>query len=158
LVLFDEWLLGAKPRDRDDALGELARRYFTSHGPATVADFAWWSGLTLTDARRAMEIAGPIEPSHRPTRIAPVHLLPAFDEYTVAYKDRSAVLDPAFAKRVNAGGGMLAPVIIVNGIVAGRWQRAGITTSLFRALTEKEQRGLAAATLRFTRFLECGND
>jgi hypothetical protein len=58
LVLLEEWLPQAKRMRRDDALGELARRYFTGHGPATLRDFAWWSGTTLTDARRAIDIAG----------------------------------------------------------------------------------------------------
>ena len=54
-TLVEEWLPTARPLERDIALGELARRYFTSHGPATVHDFAWWSGLTVTDARAGLE-------------------------------------------------------------------------------------------------------
>jgi hypothetical protein len=57
-VLLEEWLPGARRLDREEALGELARRYFTGHGPATIADFAWWSGLTRSDASRAVLLAG----------------------------------------------------------------------------------------------------
>jgi hypothetical protein len=57
-VLFDEWIPKAKPRTRDDALAELTRRYFTGHGPATLADFVWWSGVTISEAKKGLEIVG----------------------------------------------------------------------------------------------------
>ena len=56
--MVEEWLPKAKPKAREEALPELARRYFTGHGPATLRDFAWWSGLTLAEARRATDMAG----------------------------------------------------------------------------------------------------
>ena len=52
-ALLEERAPKAKTRERAEALAELAKRYFASHGPATVRDFAWWSGLTLNDARTA---------------------------------------------------------------------------------------------------------
>lgn len=119
-VLLDEWVPATRSPAREEALGELASRYFTSHGPATLQDFVWWSGLTAADARQALELAAPglaqevvgrqtywLSPS-APAPGAPLAsacLLPAFDQYLVGYKDRSAVLDPSHAKRVNAGGG-----------------------------------------------------
>ena len=57
VVLLDEWLPPATAMDREEALAELARRYFTSHGPATVSDFAWWSGLLVRDAQRGLDAA-----------------------------------------------------------------------------------------------------
>ncbi len=172
-VLLDEWLPPSKPRSRDDALGELAKRYFTGHGPATLADFVWWSGLSPSDAKRALEIADGslvhevvvgamywFTPTSRRTRVASsVHLLPPFDEFIVGYKDRGAVLDPSEAKRVNAGGGMIPAVLIASGRVAGTWKRVlrghsvEITTSLLHALTNREQRELEASTKRYARFL-----
>ena len=107
-VLFEEWLPGAKTLPRDEALGTLAERYFCSHGPATVADFAWWSGLKRTDARLAIALAGKrvSQESHggqtfhvgaaaAPLRVphTPAFLLPAFDEFLVGYVDRTAVID-----------------------------------------------------------------
>ena len=57
-ALLDERAPRARVLPRDEALGELTRRYFTSHGPATLRDYVWWSGLTMKDARRGVEIAG----------------------------------------------------------------------------------------------------
>ncbi len=90
--------------DRDQALAELGARFFASHGPATIRDFVWWSGLTTADARRALdmnkarreEIAGTVywtlpQRPPRTRRDHLVHLLPIYDEYLVAYRDRTAV-------------------------------------------------------------------
>ena len=123
-ALLDEWLPSARTLDRGEALGELARRYFESHGPATVQDFAWWAGLTVTDARTGLESAqaGARErrggrPPFLVRRLAvprgksnSAYLLPPWDEFTVAYRDRSDILDPKYARRVNSGGGVLSPV------------------------------------------------
>lgn len=162
-VLLDEWLPPAKPKPRDEALGELARRYCTGHGPATAADFAWWSGLTLKEANEGLSLAD-VRPRNaaRSGTTPSVHLLPPFDEYTVAYKDRTAIIDPAFAKRVNAGGGMLNAVVVVNGLVAGTWKRAlggnsvDITVSPFRALSARETQALEKEGARYAKFLGRG--
>jgi hypothetical protein len=153
-VLLDEWVPPSRTRVPADPLAELARRYFASHGPATAEDFAWWAGLPLSEARR-------VTPSFAPTsaRAASVHLLPPFDEYTVAYTDRGDILDPAFAKRVNAGGGMLNAVIVSHGRVIGTWKRTlsrnsvTVTPSLFRDLTAAEQRALERQIARYGAFL-----
>src|SRR5262245_38527726 len=115
----------ARTLARDQALAELARRYFTSRGPATLDDFVWWSGLPAAEARAGLgsvEKGLPVDAADAPaTRGA--QLLPPFDEYLIAYRDRSAILDPVHAKRVNAGGGLLDPIIVVDGRVAGTWRR-----------------------------------
>ncbi|HLK94077.1 MAG TPA: winged helix DNA-binding domain-containing protein [Polyangia bacterium] len=127
------------PRSRADAAAELARRYFVSRGPATTADFAWWSGLAPAEARTGLEAVraelaaetvgdavywcGARAARLPDAALARAHLLPAFDEYLVAYRDRSAVLADADVRRVNAGGGLLAPAIVVGGRVAGIWRR-----------------------------------
>lgn len=88
-----------------------------------------------------------------------VHLLPAFDEYLVAYRDRRAVLDETHASRVNAGGGMLKPCVVVNGRVAGSWQRAlgrrtvDVEVELFEPLSKAVRRGVATAASRYGAFL-----
>lgn len=154
-VLLDEWVPPSKPKAREEALAELARRYFTSHGPATIADFAWWSGLTTTEAKEALSLAGAIDHAH--VAKWTVHLLPPFDEYTVAYKDRSAVIDPANAKRVNAGGGMINAIAVVNGLVVGSWKRelrdGKVTVTPFRELSARETRALDKEAARYARFL-----
>jgi hypothetical protein len=134
-VLLDEWIPSSRILARDEALGELAKRYFTSHGPATLNDYAWWSGLTVADAKDGLEIVKtqldhevvedatywmaqnrPVGPNSTTT-----YLLPAYDEYTVAYKDRSAVLNPVHAEL--ARNGIFNPVMIADGNVVGTWKR-----------------------------------
>jgi len=167
-MLLDERVPAKKTFSRDEALAELARRYFTSHGPATVQDFVWWSGLTVADANRAIELIdrdlrkemveeklyiGP-----RPGRAATqtkysTHLLPAFDEYNVAYKARHLVID---------GGAplstwdFLGPMIIVDGKAVGTWKRTGdkvITLNMSTGLKKSQKLAIAAAAERFTAFL-----
>jgi hypothetical protein len=171
-ALLDEWAPGARSMERDAALAELARRYVTSHGPATLQDFAWWSGLAIADARVGIEMAKPHLaqeildgktywlPMSLPTPIdAPsrAYLLPPYDEYTVAYKDRDAVLDPAYAKQ--AGNGIFSPVIVVDGRVVGTWKRSFkqntvvLTAQPFTELGETERRALEVAAQRYSDFL-----
>ncbi len=172
-TLLDEWLPPVPPLARDEALGELARRYFTSHGPATVHDFAWWSGLTIRDARTGIELAsGELEEEHADGRTYWVHratatrgatptahLLPAWDEYTVAYRGRDAVLAPNHATKVNAGGGILKPVVVVRGQVVGSWQRTlgkagvAVTPAVFARLAPSDARAIAEAARRYGKFL-----
>lgn len=172
-ALLEEWVPAARAMERDAALGELARRYFTSHGPATVHDFAWWSGLTIADGRTGVELAKPHlihedvggrlhwfrdAPAVR-AAAAGAHLLPAWDEYTVAYRDRSAVLDPAHASRVNAGGGVLKPVVVIGGRVVGAWTRmlkkgsVVITPAPFARLDGLAVDALESAARRYGQFL-----
>ncbi len=174
-VLLDAWLPPSTRLRRDEALAELARRYFTSHGPATLADFAWWSGLKAADARLAVHLAGERleqerigESVHwwggagdRPSRTGSrAYLLPAFDEFVVGYADRAAIVDRAGMRRVNTGGGILNPTIVAGGRVVGTWKRritrAGVVFSPapFVALREPESRAVATAMKRYARFLE----
>jgi hypothetical protein len=119
--------------DGDAAVAELTRRYLTSRGPATVADLAWWSGMSLGQARMGLEMVkkelqrvmvGEVEywsaNGGEGTARKEVVLLPAFDEYTVAYTDRSAIVPPEYQKESFYG---LKPVIVVRGRVAGMWKR-----------------------------------
>lgn len=157
--------------DRSEALRELAIRYFTSRGPATSADFGWWSGLPTVDVRTAIEAAAPalekarvddvdvwLDGARSPARAVGTHLLPAFDEWLVAYRGRAAILDAETVKRVNAGGGLLAPCVVHEGRVVGTWRRTlarsgvDVTIDLF----EKSPVGVAAvrrARERYVRFV-----
>jgi hypothetical protein len=155
-VLLDEWVPPAKPTSREESIAELGRRYFRSHGPATLADFSWWSGLTQKEAKT---VAIPRETDVRVAK-PNVHLLPPFDEATVAYKDRGAIVDPAFPKRATVGGGILDSVILIDGVVTGTWKRTlrgaksvEIARSLCRALTAREERAVEKAAARYARFL-----
>ncbi|WP_448810068.1 winged helix DNA-binding domain-containing protein [Agromyces bauzanensis] len=143
LVLLDEWApASAAPEDRDETLAALFRAYIAGHGPATVRDFAWWSGLTLGDARTAHAAAGdavtafdderfvasdtgwPADPGSPTPRVAGGVALPPFDEYFLGYGDRDAVCDPAHAARVIPGGnGVFQPILVRGGLVVGTWRR-----------------------------------
>ncbi len=145
VVLLDEWVPQPRDLERDEALCELAVRYFRSHGPATGADLAGWSGLTAGDTRTAVTLARPslasldidgtehlLDPQ-TPERLAAartdaagVLLLPGFDEFLLGYRDRSAQLDPAYADRIVPGGnGIFRPTIVSAGRVVGTWTRTG---------------------------------
>ena len=135
-VLLDEWVRKSRALHREEALAELAKRYFTSHGPATLQDFVWWSGLTVREAAAGIEMARrhlvsemidsatfwlPPRPPAAHDASAPVYLLPPFDEYTVAYRDRSAVVAPEHAQ-LAASGGVFRPIVVVKGQVVGTWK------------------------------------
>ena len=163
----------AKRLSRDESLATLAGRYFTSHGPATVRDFVWWSGLTTADAKRGLEMNAAYRQevegrtywtigeaaSSRP-RSQRVHLLPIYDEFLVAYRDRDVV--PHGPSLVTPGSG--APLnfrhaLVIDGQVSGTWRTtrrsAGVHIDLiaFRGLNQGERTGLARAIQRFERFL-----
>ncbi|HEY3818246.1 MAG TPA: winged helix DNA-binding domain-containing protein [Polyangiaceae bacterium] len=170
-TLLEQWLPPAPLLDRDEALGELALRYFTGHGPATVQDFAWWSGLPLGDARRGLDVAGKRLTSdavgdtqywsaRSPVtagRVSAAHLLPAYDESTVAYFDRSAFLDATHAARTK--NGIFSPVVLVAGRIAGTWRRRTardrvvVTTDLFERPSGPLARLLDRALARYGAFL-----
>ena len=151
---------------RDEALGELAKRYLQSHGPATIRDFVWWSGLTVGDARRALEIrrarqhtidglaywiidAAPPRGKPRPR----VHLLPIYDEYLVAYRDLGAVPRGAGSR------GRLQQAVVAAGQVAGTWKPVRATDGVVleitadRRLSATERRSLQQAAVRYEQFL-----
>ncbi|HEX7181529.1 MAG TPA: winged helix DNA-binding domain-containing protein [Thermoanaerobaculia bacterium] len=174
-ALLEEWVPRARTLERDEALAELAGRYFKSHGPATLQDFTWWSGLTVADAKRGIELARPrlevigsraywsaaeapgAEPAASPASPT-AYLLPAFDEYIIAYKDRGAVLDPVHGGLMSSNG-IFYPTIVLDGQVAGTWARAFqkksvvITLSPFAPLKKKERQAVAAAAERYGAFL-----
>jgi hypothetical protein len=173
-VLLDEWIpAAAPPMTRDESLAELARRYFASHGPATLADFAWWSGLTVADAKRGLAACASVlssetvdgaayylAPPSAAARMRRPHvrLLPAYDEYLVAYKDRSAAFDAARTSRDDVARAIFSPAIVIDGTIAGSWTRTrgkngiAIHARLLRTLSAAEQRALEAEAARYGAF------
>lgn len=139
-VLLDEWVVRSREVTHEEALAELAKRYFIGHGPATVHDFAWWGGLTITDARIGLAavksgLCGEKRNDReywlsrdvidQSLRAPPqVHLLAGFDEYLLGYGDRSAMLSKEHAEKVVPGNnGVFYPIIIAAGQVIGTWAR-----------------------------------
>lgn len=164
-ALFDERVPATKPLNRDEALAKLALRYFISHGPATLHDFVWWSGLTVKDAQLSITLAGGrlekvsinardywISPGTQSTpSLYPAHLLPAFDEYTVAYKDRQDFA----AQQSMTKMGLLGPLIVTSGHLAGTWDKNSGTIALrpLRTLTKSDKSAITAAVGRYATFL-----
>ena len=156
---------------RDEALGELSRRYFRSHGPATTRDFAWWSGLTTADAKRGLEMNKAVrhesggrtywslEPaSSGPPRKRLVHLLPIYDEYLIAYRDREMV--PHGPSEIPAGRSSVTfqHALVIAGQVAGTWRTArgpralSLQAALLRSIKPRERRALAETVADYERF------
>jgi hypothetical protein len=172
-VLLDECVPSAKEMDKQQALVELARRYFTAHGPATLYDFVWWSGLTVTDARAGLELAKPsLAEEHingqsywlgqngfsaKQSTIA--HLLPPYDEYTVGYKDRNSLIDPTHVKLLDPVRSIFSPTILINGKIVGMWKRTlekksvAISRTLFTGLKPAEERAFNMVASQYGRFI-----
>ena len=193
-ALLDERVPSSPRLSRDEAIAELARRFFQSHGPATIRDFVWWSGLSTPDAKRAIEIwsgrpsgrpnvtsrevdglrylsiagatrsAAGARPASRVVGAGPapprVHLLPIYDEYLVAYRDRVAVphaSGPMMSFRARESI-VFQHALVVDGQVAGTWrvtERANaLTVNVvpLRRLAARDRRELDAAAARYGRF------
>ena len=175
-ALLDERVLPARTLERDEALAELARRYFTGHGPAALQDFVWWSGLTTADARSGLEMVksqfmcetidnqtywffSSMPPAKSCSQAA--YLLPNYDEYTVGYTDRRAAVDAARTKNLDPRSSvLLGHTIVIDDRIVGSWKRTltkdavTITPDLFTTLNEAEMRAFAAAVDRYGAFLE----
>lgn len=170
----DETLPPTPDLSREEAIAELARRYFTSHGPATIHDFGWWSSLPMGEARKGLasiehdlvkvEIDGvpyycaDVSPAPPPSPRADV--LPAFDEYLLGYKDRELVLDPVHAEKVCPGNnGVFQPLLLIDGQIVGIWKRVtkanNVTVTLqpFEALPADHLIALQNSTRRYADFV-----
>lgn len=177
-ALLDERVPEGKSFDRDQNLAKLTRRYFRSHGPATLKDYVWWSGLTVADAKKGIAMVekrlskiswrdkvywGPPKTDAVPS-LKSAHLLPAFDEYTVAYKNRDAILDRSHTKLSIPSSGLLGPVIILNGEAVGNWTKrrdtnsTAISLTLYRTLTKPEKSLVADAVDRYAAFFGLSSD
>ena len=181
LVLLDEWVPAGEPLDRDEALAAFLLGYLRGHGPATIADFVWWTKGTVAGAKTAIAVLGDTlttmavdgidylvtaefadrAAEHRPTRSEreAVQLLPAFDEYLLGYRDRSPVIDDDRFERVVPGGnGIFAPILIAGGRVAGIWRRTPRTglvePLLFDDLTTGQVASLKRATSTYLRYAD----
>jgi len=137
-ALVDEWVPRGPVLDRAEALAELARRYLRSHGPASVRDFATWSGLPAADARAGFDAIRPelvdvdvegapmaalAETDLGASRL-PLRLVGMFDEYLLGYRTREVAVDDRFARRVQDGG-IIRAAVLWGGRVVGTWRLRG---------------------------------
>ncbi len=166
---------------REEALSVLAERYFLSHAPATLQDFHWWSGLPMPDARVGLksiseklhqcdiegktywmpnnvEIQQLLSNFTEPKRGKNILFLPAFDEYCVSYKDRTAVFEARFHSEAITKNGIFKPMIVVNGRVVGVWKRTARKNTLviephfFEAKSSLSAADMAESLVAFERF------
>ena len=168
-VLSDEKIPVQRTMPRDDALAELARRYFKSHGPATLEDFVWWTGMNIGDCRKGMEaIKDELieerwkgltfflhqDSRTRGFRSGCVHLLPAYDEYLIGYKSRHVALHPDHRHHAHDQKGIFWPVILQDGEVIGNWSAAGgkVQTEVFHPDASLNQEAVVGEIARYLKF------
>ena len=172
-ALLSERVPKKKTLSKEEALAKLAKRYFSSHGPATLPDFVWWSGLSVANARQGLEMNKTDLNSTTTgsetywfynlvvlpkTLTDSVYLLPAFDEFLISYKNRSAVITKADHKKAISDNGIFRPVVLVNGQISGLWKRTLkkdsvlIESDYFRPHNKTEEHLLFSAAKSFGHF------
>jgi hypothetical protein len=166
-ALLDERAPDARTLPRVEALAELTRRYFSSRGPATVKDYVWWSGLTVREAKAGIDMVTPAlaqevidgrtywsaASTPRTARASSsAHLLPNYDEYLIAGRDRVHIAGPP-------GTIVFDHHVVIDGQLAGSWKRTVTTQSIrvdvepYRRWSKADTRAVAAAAHRYGRFM-----
>ena len=173
-ALLSERAPETKTLNQDEALAKLARQYFTSHCPATLQDFIWWSGLPITKVRHALEmvksnfvaeiigeqtfwltnsfsISGSFNDS--------VYLLPAFDEFIISYKDRIASLPSENHVSAVSSNGIFRPIVVIDGQVSGLWKRSFkkdkviLETNMFHSIDSATNSRIEKASIHYGNFV-----
>jgi hypothetical protein len=173
-ALLDERAPRGKTLRRDEALAELARRYFLSRGPARVHDFAKWSGLTVADAQFGLEaVQGQLRSDvfgdqaywssarESSTKVGSptAHLLSVYDEYVSGYKGWDIIVDERLDQALKTRGNAPNYIILVDGRIVGTWKRAiktdavAVDLNLLTSVTEAQQRAVFAAAAAYGDFL-----
>jgi hypothetical protein len=173
-ALLDERAPGVADLSRDESLGELTARYFKSRGPATLQDFGWWSRLAGNDTKRGLEIVGKgliketiagktywLSASKLPATPEPkrAYLLSPYDEYFIAYKDRSVTLDPRYTQRETIAKLVFDSVVVIGTRLVGGWKRELKNSSViirlnpFAPLTRAQRQLVNSAAERYGEFL-----
>ncbi|MFR9166397.1 MAG: winged helix DNA-binding domain-containing protein [Dysgonomonas sp.] len=174
-ALLEQRVPPSKALNKDEALARLATMYFRSHSPATLHDFAWWSGLPLGEARRAMDAIkndltkDVFNGSEMYVYGSPVvsqtdkkdvlHLLPSYDEYLISYKDRTPAFDKKHHPKAFTNYGIFYPVVLYNGEIIGNWKKSikkgemEFDISFFEKNTKVDKKLLDEAKLRYENFI-----
>ena len=173
-ALFDERVPPAKKFSKEEAVAELAQRYFSSHGPATPQDFCWWSGLSVTDAKTGLEqiksnlICEKYKENiywladkqvNSKTTTNKVFFLPSYDEFLISYKSREISMDTRFSDRTFTTNGIFNPIIVHNAKVIGIWKPHYkkdilINEYFFDKPTEKQKQLCVKAAKEFGKFMQ----
>lgn len=172
-VLLDEWVPQSTDLTREESLAKLTLNYFTGHGPATLQDFVWWSGLTVADVKAGIEmVRSKLEeeeldgityyssPQARSKKSSDAFLLPVYDEYTVAYKDRDLLLEEKAAKSLKRINNLVfTNTIVIEGAVVGVWRRTIkkektlIEVNGLAGLTSSQKEKIEAAAKKYGTFI-----
>jgi hypothetical protein len=173
-ALMDERVPTIPAVPREEALAELTRRYYTSHGPATDRDFSWWSGLTLADVRLGLALASPhldsatiadrtywFNPTLGMGTASPpaAHLLQGYDEFVIAYSQSRDLIDLAGVAIAGADERLRIHVVILDGQAVARWRRVSearsltVDASLERPVSASELRAVEGAVERYAAFV-----
>lgn len=172
-ALLNERVPSSKSLTKEKALAELALRYFSSHGPATLQDFTWWSGLSVTDSKNGLELVKPKLVSEKYkedlywfstgqislSKSSKIIFLPAFDEFLISYKSRHISLNTDHAPRTFTNNGIFNPIIVHNAIVVGTWKpqhkkEIVITPNFFEEPTGKQIQLSEKAAKEFGKFMQ----
>jgi hypothetical protein len=173
-TLLEKVVTKNKMFSKDESLAKLAKKYFTSHCPATLNDFIWWSGLSVANAKHALEMVKSNFISETigertywltnsfsiPTSDKSCYLLPAYDEFMISYRDRSASLNFEHNKRTISINGIFNPIVVINGQITGLWKRTIknneviIGTDFFRPHNKNELSLIKKAAEKFGSFLK----
>jgi hypothetical protein len=173
-ALLDERVPSVPVRDRDEDLLDLTLRYFAGRSPATAHDFSWWSGLSMRDVKRGIDLAtkqleriesegktywrsGPAPALPGPT----AHLLPNYDEFFIGYRDRSAIgRRLGNVGSVTGGSTLISNVLVVDGQLVGGWKRTidgdaiVVQASMLARLSRSERDRLEEAVRVFETFAQ----
>lgn len=157
---------------KEEALAILARKYFRSHSPASLKDFVWWSGLSVTEARQGIAAIEQelltdrflaqklyVHQSYKEEKTTDIlHILPSYDEYLISYKDRTDVLNKEYQHKAFNSFGIFRPVILYNGQIVGNWnkviqkQTTHIEMNWFKKNTKIKRELLSLAERKYLTF------
>lgn len=173
-ALLDERVPSTKDIQKEEALIKLATRYFKSHSPATLNDFVWWSGLSITESKQAINLIKSELVTEKVNEVdffihesckndviesPKLHFLPAFDEYLISYKDRTSVLNLEHHPKAFNNFGTFYPVILCNGQIIGNWKKVTkgkqtlFETVFFDKKIKPNQKQIKEAEGRYRSFL-----
>ncbi len=171
-ALLEERVPPAEKQSRDASLAELTRRYFNGHGPATLYDFTWWSGLSVKDGKKGIELLGSkihqakagekqywfLPGQDVSPKLPPALLLPAFDEWIIGYTDRTGLFATEHERKIITTNGIFRPVLLCNGQAAGSWRQVekkgaiAITKEWFHPVSQAAQKAIKTAERKYISF------
>jgi hypothetical protein len=174
-TLVDEWLPSSMSLNRDESIEKITLKYFKGHCPATLHDFAWWSGLSLTEARKGIDMIRDLlaeeivdDQSYWCMRTntavneipKTVFLLPTYDEYIVGYEDRSELVHPDYKSTSGQKKEIVfSSTVVFKGQVIGIWKRTLkkenvlIEITPLTKFTKIQQGAVATVAKKYGKFL-----